>query len=371
MATLEELYQTKRVLENIGSQPPHELLEQIAEAEKKLTSEKLLAIIEDNFPQSLPDVGQPVNAIVIAEYLDNRLTRVGFRDLKDLAGVFESLPYVREVVPDTDEVEEVEEVEEEIEEDDGLSRHDDARSRSKSIPFEVRFADGKTVYYTNAQRTMIEALKYMGLERVSHFSDEDFMGYRLVDVRQRVTTPQRTWQKYVDGWWIYICMGNYRKIRCLQGLSKQLNIPLQIIPRPRSEADLFSTPVEVQSMPLYLKGGNRTYSLNGSLPMKKNRSVLATVKLLLHEFPTVTFQDVEDMFPKNLQGSYGVVRTIEDIEQRKLRNKTESERWFLDESEIMTAADGIRFAVSSEWGDNFVNFQKHIFDSWGWTIEEA
>ena len=112
------------------------------------------------------------------------------------------------------------------------------------------------------------------------------------------------------------------------------------------------------------------FSLNGSAPMSKNRAVLASVKLLLSEFPSVTFEDVLEMFPKELQGSYGVVRTIDDIVQRQIKNKTEKMRWFMDDNDILTASDGIQFAVSSEWGNNFGKFQEHIKDSWGWELKE-
>lgn len=76
------------------------------------------------------------------------------------------------------------------------------------------------------------------------------------------------------------------------------------------------------------------------------------------------------MFPQSLQGSYGVIRSLEDIRQRSERNKTESTRWFLEPEEILTSSDEIRFAVSNEWGDNFDNFKKHIESSFGWSVEE-
>lgn len=47
-------------------------------------------------------------------------------------------------------------------------------------------------------------------------------------------------------------------------------------------------------------------------------------------------------------------------------------RWFLDEDEILTSGDGIRFAVcrywKSEWNGALI---KHLKEQLGWTVEAA
>ncbi len=91
----------------------------------------------------------------------------------------------------------------------------------------------------------------------------------------------------------------------------------------------------------------------------------------MKKIPTATFEEVESQFPKYLQGSYGVVRTLEDVKEHSLRNKTENDRWFLDQSEILTSADGVQFVVSTEWDDPFSQFQKHVADAFGWTLNEV
>lgn len=250
--------------------------------------------------------------------------------------------------------------------DEDINNSDDEsysenHKRSKSVKFTVKFGDGKTIHYGNSLRTMIEALKYMGLEGASKFTGEDFKGFRLVSREQRITEDDRKWQIYVDGWWIYRNLSNTRKVRCLKGVSKLLNIPLEIIydeelPEPKH---------------LPKKGKRTMYSLNGSAPYAKNRAVLEAVRLFLQQFPDASFEEVSEMFPASLQGSYGVVRSINDIKQRSQNNKTESDRWFLEPVEILTAHDGVRFAVSSEWGNQFPDFQKHLADNFGWTLTEV
>lgn len=59
--------------------------------------------------------------------------------------------------------------------------------------------------------------------------------------------------------------------------------------------------------------------------------------------------EIQSQLPKNLQGYHGVVRTLDDVKERNLRNKTENNRWFLDTPEILTSADGVQFVVSTEW----------------------
>lgn len=352
MNKLEELYAERNTFTKYGREVPIELQQQIAELEKAEVCNHVLPLFSDIAPRDL-ELKMPCDILIAIEYKDGRLTRIGCTNNPEQ--FFSDSNVTALSIPDEDsEDEDDEDSEDDDSEDGGIKR-------SKSIKFTVKFSDGKTIYFRNALNTMIEALKYMGLERASKFSGEDFKGFRLVSRQQRITDDGRIWQKYVDGWWIYRNLSNSRKVRCLKGVSKLLNIPLEIIydeeiPEPKHQP----------------KKGKRTmYSLNGPEPYAKNRSVLEAVRLFLKQFPDASFEEVAEMFPASLQGSYGVVRSISDIEKRSQNNKTESDRWFLDPSEILTAHDGVRFAVSSEWGNQFPEFQKHLADNFGWTLKEV
>ena len=238
----------------------------------------------------------------------------------------------------------------------------DGITRGPSIGFTVKFGDGKVIKHTTARTTMIESLRYMGLEGASKFRGEMFKGFPLIGKEKRITNPRRDWQKNVDGWWIYVNMGNPRAVACIKGVADMLNIPVEI--------EMDAKVAEPQ--PDYSKKGKRTkYSLNCGEPTWKNRTVWNAVRNLLKEFPNATFKEIADFFPKRLQGSYGVVATIADIEERSKRNSSENNRWFLDPSDILTAADGVKFTVTTEWGDNFENFRNHIAKEFGWTITES
>lgn len=346
MNKLTELYAKRKVFEDYGATIPDTLAGEIKEAEASILA-SINNEVADIAPSSIDVEDLAGNVVVALEYVDGTLSRIASGINKQ--DIFSTLDMTVLSVAD-----------------DGDNEPDDDnpdRTRARSIPFAVKFPDGKVFRYNKAQWTLIDSLKHMGLEHASHFTGEMFKGFPLVGKRQRITPDGQQWQKQIDGWWIYINMSNARKIRCLEGVAKMLNIPITIEllePRP-------SVPTTIE-IP---KGKNATFSLNGSAPLKKNRSVLEAVRLFLKEIPTATFEEVESQFPKHLQGSYGVVRTLDDVKERSLRNKTENDRWFLDPSEILTSADGVQFAVSTEWGDQFPQFQKHVAEAFDWTLDEV
>jgi hypothetical protein len=66
--------------------------------------------------------------------------------------------------------------------------------------------------------------------------------------------------------------------------------------------------------------------------------------------PLATYAQIKRTFPDELQGSYGVIATTEEIQQRDRLGQDTQNRYFLDEDYILTSADGVRFAVCHEWG---------------------
>lgn len=344
MTKLEELYAKRDAFLEYGSVVPEKLAAEIKEAESILldqANEMILSYLPDEL-----ELQNITKLVFAAEYENGKLCRIASSSNVNISDLFDNIVDV--------------DAEDEPAEDDPTD--DPNRKRNPSIGFAVKFADGKIIKHTTARRTMIEALRYMGLERASKFRGETFKGYPLIGKDQRPNERGHQWQKNVDGWWVYVNMQNTRAIACIKGISEMLSIPLEVI----MDEDM---PV----LPLTEKPKNRRarFSINGGEPAWKNRTVLNAVRLLLKEIPAATFSDVCEFFPKHLQGSFGVVASLADIEQRRLRNQTENSRWFLDPSEILTSADGVRFVVSNEWGDNFADFQKHVSKELGWTIEEV
>lgn len=354
MNKLQELYQERATITKYGIEVPAALAAQIADAEKEILQTELLPIIEDSALKSLPPYGIDGKVLIAMEYDNCALTHIAISRNVDIINDFEIVKTISLSA------------QEQLDEfflEPGDEDEKPEQRRSASIGFSVHFGDGKIISEKSAIKTMIEALRYMGLERASHFN-ETFKGYPLVGKKQRNIENGHKWQHYVDGWWIYTNLANDRKIKCIKGVGKMLNIPLEIILEDENNTVAIDKP-EKQ------KGKRAMYSLNGGVAFCKNRSVLNTVRQFLAQMSNATFKDICDFFPAKLQGSYGVVRSLDEIESRKRQNRTEEDRWFLEPEEILTAADGVRFAVSNEWGDNFSSFQKHVTEQLGWSLDEV
>lgn len=347
---LQELYQRRKAFEIYGSEIPEKLLKEIEEAETS-AFRTVANTIADYFPREIEE-GVEGCVMIAADYIAGKLTAVGF-SVSPVAGMATKLQetiyiHAEDNGDDTDK--------------DDPEIPENGRKRRPRVKFGVKFADGKDIRRSAMCDTMIEALRYMGLERASKYRGYTFNGYPLIGKEKRPDDANNVFQKHADGWWIYTNMDNPQKVACIKGVANMLNIPVEI--------EMDSEVAEPQTD--YNKKGKRTkYSLNGGEPTWKNRTVWNAVHTLLQELPNATFKEIADFFPKKLQGSYGVVATIAEIEERSKRNSSESNRWFLDPSDILTAGDGTRFVVTNEWGNNFENFRNHVMREFGWTIEEA
>ena len=87
--------------------------------------------------------------------------------------------------------------------------------------------------------------------------------------------------------------------------------------------------------------------------------------------PRATWSEVLDVFPKELQGSYGVVATIENIQYRIRKGFDDDKRYFIDSSRRFRTIDGVEFAVCHQWGTQFDRFREYVGDKLGWTIDEV
>ncbi len=99
------------------------------------------------------------------------------------------------------------------------------------------------------------------------------------------------------------------------------------------------------------------YSLDGGPFLGKNKFVYAVVTDYVKRHPEASFEDIERVFPPILQGSFGVVRTIEYIKEKNYNGR----RYFKEPEFVLKDAHGIPFAVSTEWGkSNIEKFLKTV-----------
>ena len=88
------------------------------------------------------------------------------------------------------------------------------------------------------------------------------------------------------------------------------------------------------------------YSINGGVFEGKGRFVLSLVTKYVEQHPAATFAELENVFYPKLQGGYGVIRTLDTIREKDIKDR----RYFANPIELLRSADGKTFAVCAEWG---------------------
>ncbi|MBR6286818.1 MAG: hypothetical protein IKR18_07525 [Bacteroidaceae bacterium] len=119
------------------------------------------------------------------------------------------------------------------------------------------------------------------------------------------------------------------------------------------------------------KNGRDTtkYSIDGGMNyFGKGKFVREIVAAYLSAHPNMTFEQLEQVFPDELQGSYGVVRTLDNIYNSDHDQKDLQTRYVMDDDKILTTKQGVRFVVSNQWGSfNFPHILE-LLDKWGWNV---
>lgn len=236
-------------------------------------------------------------------------------------------------------------------------------TRSPSIGFTVAFPDGTFVKRKNAKETFIAALKVIGLARASSFRGKTFMGFPLVSRTHR-KGPEWKCQEYVEGWYVYVNMSNETKMDVLRQISDELRLGLVI---RDDTGKVYTRNGKNEGM---RQGGKRAmFRLNGAGPYNKRNFVFAAVKLYLQRYPNVTYEELEKAFPKELQGSYGVIARMSALKRKQLEGHDHMTRYFTDDKHLLQTKDGAIFAVCTQWSDQFGNFTNHV-RRFGWTVSE-
>jgi hypothetical protein len=339
MSKLSKLYEAQQTLKENGLSFSEEQEAQLRALEEDIIKNDILPVLTEQIEPALKQVQREL--VLVVDYVPGEELKVHLSRKRNIA---EALTDAVEISPKRT-----------------IVRVNTPSQRSSSIGFTVKFADGMTISHTNAKQTFIEALQHMSLSKVSGFDERTFADFPLVGRRQRVTEDGYKWQEKVDGWWVYINMSNDTKMSMLQQVAHYLNIRLTI-----------EVNSEIQTIqPQQKEHCKRAmFSLNGSEPLNKRNAVYAAVTLYMQQNPLATFSQIVNAFPNELQGSYGVVATKDEINHRNELGQDTSNRYFLDEDKILTSADGIRFVVCTQWGTQFSRFQDHI-SSFGWTLKEV
>ena len=338
MSTLSELYITMENLRKLNLPIDERLKQEAAKLEEDLIRTEILPTLTEKIEPALAQVQREL--VLVVDYVPGTPLKVSLSRKRNISDVLpdavEISPKIPHIVTAT-----------------GINR-------SARTPFRVEFADGY-ICTGNGKDTFIDALKHMKLPRVATFENRIFAGFPLVGRKQRVTEDNYKWQENVDGWWIYVNMSNDTKIEMIRQVADYLGISVKVMNQGQSTS---TSPVET------MKGKRAMFSLNGGVPMNKRATVLTVVKNYVSEHPQATFSKIKEVFPDLLQGSYGVVRPLVEIQNRIDAGQDAEHRYYLEPENILKSADEIVFAVSHQWGNQFPAFQKHVKNTLNWDIEE-
>ena len=113
------------------------------------------------------------------------------------------------------------------------------------------------------------------------------------------------------------------------------------------------------------------YTLNGSKPMYKRTLVLEAMRLYIAKYPTATYEEIERVFNvKEMPGGYKVVRRLSDI-QDGLETGSLSGRFFIAPQQLLESADGVTFAVSTQWEYHNFPIFVGILKKLKWKVKEV
>lgn len=102
------------------------------------------------------------------------------------------------------------------------------------------------------------------------------------------------------------------------------------------------------------------YCINGSEPLSKGRLAVRIVKEYVKKNPSLTFNEIKQVFPDDLILSkyrgQGLIVSVEDLSNSPLEPIYRNKRYYFDTKEIwLKSSDGIYFVVNNQWDINCIN----------------
>ena len=102
------------------------------------------------------------------------------------------------------------------------------------------------------------------------------------------------------------------------------------------------------------------YCINGSEPLSKGRLAVRIVKEYVKKNPSLTFNEIKQVFPDELISStyrsQGLIVSVEDLSNSSLEPVYRNKRYYFDTKDYwLKSADGIEFVVNNQWDINCIN----------------
>jgi hypothetical protein len=144
----------------------------------------------------------------------------------------------------------------------------------------------------------------------------------------------------------------------------------QIIPLPEAESYLIKIKEKTIERQIAIQNSrDNTKYLFNDMKLGKGRLVFEIVKAYLNTNPHSTFEELYSKFPPNMQGSTGVINTLDHIKIKY--GNAPKKRHFIENHYILISGDNIPFAVSTEWGIGNINNLIELAKRENFKIEEV
>lgn len=157
--------------------------------------------------------------------------------------------------------------------------------------------------------------------------------------------------------------------RRLENHAQGFDTPVNVIKKllDHYEGVIDTDPAETISLGPEQTGKDYTKFLFENVAYGKGRLVLAVVRTYVAKHPKVSFDDLNEVFPANIQGSLGIISKKEAA--RTIYEETGYKRHFLKPDDLIHISDCV-VAVCKEWGKgNIYNFIDHA-RSLGFDIQQ-
>lgn len=216
--------------------------------------------------------------------------------------------------------------------------------RSKTSIIKVTFPDGNVVCHRVVKDTLIEVIRYAGLERVYSLRYPTRGTFLLS--KERLTDERARYQvEIADGYFLITNSSSEAKYKQIEYISHQLNLNLKVEMVDIETGEIIEN--EVQPARLY---GERVYdrsrfSFDGKSFKNKIGFVHDLVERILADHPSITYKGLEQMLPARSASNKFI---ISEEEWSQLTDDAKT-RYKTLPSESFVSADGVRFFISTQW----------------------
>lgn len=213
---LQDLYDIIEKCKRRNVKLPVEVISQINEAEENIIRNEILPIIGKDIEPTLSQIKRDL--VLVVEYHPGEAISVALSRKAKISEIIDAKTLTPNSSKPVSSSEKPASVEPHV-----PTKH--IENPTKGL--RVTFPDGTVIWHKTAINTFVDALRKVGLDRISKVGIEHG-GYNLVGKDKRPVVPGRVWQHEVDGWYIYSNISNESKAEDLKKISKFYKLGMKV-----------------------------------------------------------------------------------------------------------------------------------------------